>query len=214
MIYPGDIKTIILSLTNPTGANPNVTVAPIVSVIQISTQSIVLSAQTLTLVGGTQAVYYYSWSTSGLSVGDYLSIISYAADGITVNGRFLEIFRLGDTNITGPVALNATVALNSTVAKDATVAHLTDLSAIDPNTSSIVLSIKANTDNLPADPASNTVIDGLIDTMDSVYNYTFGTWTIDKTQNPQVLTILAPGGSSLGSFTLSDSSTATVRAPQ
>jgi hypothetical protein len=211
MIYPGDKKNLICSITNAAGTSPNVTVVPIVSVVNLTTQAIVLSAITMSLIAGTQAVYYYSWSTNGQPVGDYLAIVSYAADSITINGRFLEIFHLGDTNITGVVALNSTVALNATVAKDATVAHVTDLTGINPNTSSVILAIKASTDNLPQDPASNTIVNQVGSTVDNIYNYTFGTWVINKQLNPQVLTILAPNGTTVATFQLTDSSISTIR---
>lgn len=214
MIYTGDIKSIVLSITNAAGTAPVVTVAPTVMVIQVSSGSTVLAAVAMTLIAGTQAVYTYSWSTAGIPNGDYVAIVSYAADGITVNSRLLETFHIGDTNITGPVALAAIVAQNATVAKDATVAHLSDLTIISPDNSATVQAIKAKTDNLPVDPASMTVLNAIGLNVQDLFNFQFGTWTIDKTQNPQVLTILSPAQAVVARFTLSDSPTATQRAPQ
>jgi len=183
-------------------------------VVQLSTGTSVLAANPMALLVGTQAVYTYSWSTTGMLVGDYASIVSYAADGVTINGRLLEVFHLGDTNITGPVALAATTAQQDTVALDATVAHLTDLATINPNTSTVVLSIQAKTSNLPSDPVSYATLATLLSNVQGIHDYQFGTWTIDKTQNPNVLTILSPAQAVLASFTLSDSTTATQRLPR
>jgi hypothetical protein len=168
----------------------------------------------MVLITGSQAVYNYPWSTTGLSNGDYLAIVSYASDGLTINGRCLEVFHLGDTNVTGPVSLAAVVALNSTVAKDATVAHMVDLATISPDASPAVLAIKAKTDNLPFDPASLTVLNQVGANVQGLFNAQFGTWTIDKTQTPQVLTILSPVGGVVATFTLTDSGSATQRTPQ
>lgn len=214
MLYPGDIKNLVLSITNTAGTAPNVTVAPVVSVIQLSTGTTVLTAAPMSIMAGTQVVYTYQWPTTGLSNGDYVAIVSYAADGLTINGRLLEVFHLGDTNVTGVVALDATVSKDSTVAKDATVAHVTDLASVSPDSSVTVLAIKAKTDNLPVDPASSTVLNAVGANVQSLFNFQFGTWTIDKTQNPQVLTILSPGGLTVATFTLTDSPTSTQRAPQ
>jgi hypothetical protein len=60
-------------------------------------------------------VYSFAWNTAGNLNGDYLAVVSYAADGNTFNDQFVEKIHLGDTYVTGPIAL------------DATVAHITDL---------------------------------------------------------------------------------------
>jgi hypothetical protein len=130
MIYPGDTHQIVFSLSHANGTTPSVTTAPLVTVINLTTGAAVVTAAAMTLVAGTCLVYSYAWNTAGMLNGDYLAVVSYAADGNTVNGQYLDQIHLGDTNIPGPVALNATVALDATVAKDATVAHLTDLVTI------------------------------------------------------------------------------------
>ncbi len=158
MIYPGDTYTLLFALSETNGTTPNVTTPPLVTVIQLSTGTPVVSAQAMTLVTGTTLVYSYAWNTASLTNGDYLAVVSYAADGNTFNGKFLERIRLGDTNITGPVALASLVALNSTVAKDATVAHITDLQTINPSTSTVVLAIQSAVNALPNTLASQDSI--------------------------------------------------------
>lgn len=214
MLYPGDVKNLVLSITNSAGTDPSVSVAPTVSVIQLATGTSVLTGQAMTKITGTQAIYTFPWATTGLAKGDYVAIVSYAADSVTINARLLEFFRLGDTNITGVVALDATTAKDATVARDATVAHQTDLTLLSPDNSQTVLAIKAKTDALPIDPASMTALAALIGNAQELHDYQFGTWTIDKTQSPQILTILSPAQEALASFTLTDSPTATQRAPQ
>jgi hypothetical protein len=212
MTYPGDIKNLVLSITLASGASPNVTVTPVVSIIRLSDLSTVVTAAQMILVAGTQAIYLYGWNTTAAEDGDYLAIVSYASDGITVNSRLLEVFQLGDSRITGLLALDATVAKDVTVAKDGTVAHLADLTGLSPDNSVTVLAIKAKTDNLPSDPASLTVLNQIGANVQDLRDYEFGTWTIDKTKNPQVLTLLRTNQSTLTTFTLTDSPTQTQRA--
>lgn len=213
MTYPGDLKNLVLSITNSAGTAPSVTVAPVISVIRLSDLTTVVNAQAMTMMAGTQAVYFYAWNTFNAQNGDYVAIVSYAADGITISGRLLQVVTIGDSRITGTVALDATVAKDSTVAKDATVAHFTDLATVSPDNSITVAAIKAKTDNLPVDPASLTVLNAIAANVQDLHDSNGGTWTIDKTQNPQVLTILRPSGAVLARFQLTDSSTATNRTP-
>jgi hypothetical protein len=75
------------------------------------------------------------------------------------------------------------------------------------------LAIKAKTDNLPATPADNAVLTTVATNVQDLHDFNSGTWTIDKTQNPQVLTILRPSGAVFLKLQLTDSSAATVRMP-
>lgn len=213
MIYPGDIKNLILSITRSDGTVPVTTVNPVISVIRLVDQVTVVSSQPMTLIAGTQAVWFYAWNTANAQTGDYVAIVSYASDSLTISGRFVEAIRLGDTRITGTVALDSTVAKDATVAKDSTVAHLADLATISPDNSETVQAIAAKTANLPVDPASLTALSTAIQNVQDLHDYNNGTWTIDKTQNPQVLTILRPSGGVLVKFQLTDSGSATARTP-
>jgi hypothetical protein len=213
MIYPGDTKNLVLSITTAAGTAPQTTMNPVVSVVSLSTLAIIVNSQPMTLLAGTQAVWYYAWNTTGCANGDYVAVVSYASDGLTINGRLLETLRLGDTNITGVVSLDATVAKAATVALDATVAHFTDLATISPDTSPTILSIQAKTNNLPVDPASMTLLTPTMTNVQNLSDYNMGTWTIDTTVNPQTLTILRPNGAILQTFQLTSSSAATARIP-
>lgn len=213
MIYPGDIKNIVLSITKTDGTQPSVTLAPIVSVVRLVDQTAVVNAQPMTQVNGSQVVYFYTWDTTGAQEGDYIALVSYASDGVSVSSRMLDSFRLGDSRVTGVVALNSTVAKDATVAKDSSVAHFTDLATVSPDASPVVLAIKAKTDNLPADPASLSILNAVAQNLQDLHDYELGTWTIDKNQNPQILTILRPNGGVLARFQLTDSNSTTNRTP-
>jgi hypothetical protein len=204
LIYPGDNYTILFSLSNANGSTPNVTTAPLLTVIQLSTGNPVVSAQAMTLVTGTTLVYSYPWNTTGLQNGDYLAVVSYAAGGNTFNGQFLEQLRLGDTNITGPVALAANVALNATVAKDATVAHLTDLATINPNTSTVVLAIQSAVNAIPNNLATQDSVNLLVSLLTDVHDGQFGTWSVDKTQSPKMLSFYRLDGSVLATYAVTE----------
>jgi hypothetical protein len=213
MIFAGDTQHLVLSITKADGTSPTVTVVPLVSVVRLSDSSIIVNAQTMTLLAGSEAVYAYPWNTTGAQDGDYVALVSYASDGITISGRFLQSLRLGDSRVTGVVALDSTVAKDATVAKDSSVAHFTDLATIAPDNSILVQAIKIKTDNLPFDPASLSILSPAVQNIQDLHDYQMGSWTIDKTVNPQTLTILSPAGTLVAKFQLTDSSTATNRAP-
>ena len=213
MIYPGDTTNLVLSITTAAGTAPVTTVNPVVSIVRLVDSVVVVNSQAMTLLAGTQAVWVYPWNTAGAQVGNYVSIVSYASDGLTISGRLLSTLTLGDSRITGAVALDSTVAKDATVAKDSTVAHFTDLASVLPDTSPAVLAIKAKTDNLPAAPADAAVLSTVAANVQDLHDFNSGTWTIDKTQNPQVLTILRPSGAVFLKLQLTDSSSATVRMP-
>jgi hypothetical protein len=214
MTYAGDTKYLTLSIIRSDGTAPSVTVVPSVTVIRLADQVVVVNAQLMTLIPGTQAIYTYPWAIDPSALnGDYVSLVSYASDGITVSGRMLETLTLGDSRITGVVALDSTVAKNATVAKDATVAHLTDLALVDPDASDLIQAIKLKTDNLPVDPASQTQLVTVLQVAQDFSDYQMGTWTIDKTANPQVLTVLRPSGAVIARFQLTDGPSATTRTP-
>jgi hypothetical protein len=211
MIYSGDIYNFVLSLTHTDGTTPNVTVTPLITIIQLSTNLPVATIQTMTVITGTAVAYSYAWNTVGVSDGDYAAVVSYAVDGTTINNRYLERVHVGDSRVTGPVALDATVAHDATVAKDSTVAHITDLGAIDPANSATILAIKAKTDTLPVNPASQDTLNTALALINDIHDVSMGTWTIDKTQNPKILSLHRLDGSVLVSFQVTEDSNSAAR---
>jgi hypothetical protein len=215
-VYPGDSYNFILSLTHMDGTTPSVGTIPTIQIVNATTRASVLGTPaTMTLVAGSVLVYTYTWVTSSAQAyGDYFAVVSYVADTVVVTGRYLDRVRLGDTYVTGQVALNSTVAKDITVAKDSTVAHLTDLATINPNNSSVVLSIQAKTNNLPVDPVSTSLITVLQGLITDIHDCNLGAIVIDRTQNPRVMTIRrVADGSTLATFQLSETSTTTTKIP-
>jgi len=97
------------------------------------------------------------------------------------------------------------------VAKDASVAHLTDLATINPNTSSVILAIQAKTANLPAIPAAQSDVTALVQFLTDIHDTVLGTWIVDKTQNPKVLSFLRLNGSTLATFTVTEDDNSAAR---
>jgi hypothetical protein len=193
VIYPGDSYTLLLNIPPVAGAAATITTAPLISVIQLSSGTPVVSAQPMTFVTGTTSIYSYLWNTSSLINGDYLAVVSYAANGVTYNGIFLEHVRLGDTYVTGPVALNATVALAANTATPA------DVAAVNPNTSSAIAAIQSAIAALPDTLATQESVNLLTSLVTDVHDYSFGTWSVNKTVSPKVLTCYSLDGSVLAS---------------
>lgn len=194
------------------GTSPNVTTSPILQVIRLSDFTAILgSPATMTALDASNQLWKYVWNVSTAQPGEYISIISYAADGNTFNSIPVEKVRVGDTFVTGTVALDSTVAKDATVAKDSTVAKATDVAAVSPDASSTVLAIKAKTDNLPSDPAGMTLLGTTIQDVIDLHDAALGNQTVDKTQNPAVLTLQRSDNSVLAQFSLTDNPSATAK---
>lgn len=210
MIYPGDNKVFVLSILGTTpGSNPNVTSGPLITIVEATSGGVLVAGANMTYLPGTQKVYSYSWSTVGISQGTYVAVVSYISDAVTYNSRHLETVLLGDTFLTGPVALNATVAKDSTVAKDLTVFHLTDY--IPLSSDSTILSIKAKTDLLPADPVSFSGLASMTQKVSDIRDYCLGSWLLDNVAN--TLTLLKSNGDTLMIFNLAVTPTTNTRVP-
>lgn len=215
MLYAGDIVHILLPLLRTDGVDPTVTSIPSITIIHVPTGTAMVTAQTMTLIAGTQKVYKYSWSIPGTAqIGEYLSIATWVADGVTFTGRYVKDFRVGDSRVTGVVALDSTVAKDGTVAKDATVAKASQLTGLNPDNSAAVLAIKAKTDNLPASPASEGTLTAVQSTVSDIYDAEFGETVLDKTVTPQVVTVRKTSDNSvLKQFEMTDGVSETRRHP-
>ena len=211
MIYAGDVHPFLLSLTKPDGSNPTVTSAPVITIVRVSDNSAKVTAQAMSLITGTQKIYTYTWNTVGAEDGDYVAFVSYVADGITVTNRYLDRIRLGDSRITGVVAQDSTVAKDATVAKEATTAGA-DTVALLPNISSDVAYIRQGIDTLPAAPANETTLQALLTLLQDIKDAELGTWTIDKSVSPKVLTLSRLNGDVLAHYHLSEDDQSAVRA--
>lgn len=178
MTFPGDTHVIVLPISLASGANPNVTSVPRITVVNAITQEVVLPSTPMTLISGSQKTYVYAWDTSGTPEGSYLAVVSYAADNIIVNGRAVEKIVLGNSRVTGRVALDATVAKQDSVAKDATVLKFTEYQP--PHTSAIIQAIKSAVDRIPNNPATAESIASLAAVVGDLHDCSFGTWEINR----------------------------------
>lgn len=198
--------------TGTIGTTPNVTTAPVLQIIRLLDFIPILSLPVaMASLDSSNQLWKYTWNVGAAQSGEYAAIVSYASDGNTFNGRFIEKIQVGDSRILGIVALDATVAKDATVSKDSTVAHSSDLAAISPDNSPTILAIKSHTDNLPTDPASMTLLQTVIQDVDDIHDATLGNQIVDKTQNPAIFTLKRQDNSILASFQLTDDSTQSSR---
>lgn len=152
----------------------------------------------MTLISGSSAVYTYNWNTTGTGNGMYVALVSYAVSGTPYSGVFLERVQLGDSRVTGVVALDATVAKDSTVAHDATVFKITDF--IAPSADAVIQQILGFVQRIPTAPATETTLATVASGVQDIRDYSLGTWVLDKVHN--TLTLNRVGGGVLATFNL------------
>lgn len=211
LIAPGDVVTIASATTS--GLDGSFT---------ILTASLVGSTWTLTF--GTSSSAFSSTAQSAGTLTDTLVGVATtqgtgsAILNTTVSNQLIvtrDELHIGDSFITGQVALNATVALNSTVAKDATVMKSSQYVA--PANDPTVQNINTNVASILSDITSQVALLGTLATgtisglLQDVYDNVFGSWSIDQTQNPPVLSIKRINGSVIATFQLVNNSTVTQR---
>jgi hypothetical protein len=178
--------------------NFNVTNAPILTV-NPSTGVVTVAVVGSALVVGT------------LGTGSVSVVTTVSNQLVTVKDEL----HVGDSYVTGPVALNATVAQNSTVAKDATVMKSSQYVA--PQNDPTVQTIAAQTNTINNNTAATSTLLGtlaagtLSGLIQDIYDYSFGAWRIDNTVSPPVLYISRINGTPIASFTLQQTVSATQR---
>lgn len=209
-IIPGDTLTI----TGATNSALNGTAL-------IQTASLLGSVWTVTFVtSGTP--FSSTAQTAGTAVNP-VGVATVLGTGVTISIQTIsnqvislkDELHVGDSNITGQVALQSTVALNATVAKDATVFKAT--SYVTPSNDPLVqqiataaTAIQADTDGLVALTGSlgSGTLAGLIQ---DLYDAAYGGISIDQTQNPPVMSIKRINGTVIATFQLVNNNTATQR---
>ena len=206
MNYPGDTYLFTLSLNTASGVAPTINVNPVITIVT-STGTALISSVNMTVIAGTQnQIWTYSWNTAGLSNGTYLALVSYSHDSITVNSQLLERVKLGDSFVVGVVAQDSTVAKESTLIAGDGTDYLTNIIETLSANSIVLQNIQVSTDNLPLHPADNDTLTSIQTTINQLLNAQLGTWIVDKTQSPNVLTFFNPDNSVLATFQLTDSS--------
>lgn len=212
MIYQNDSFTFTLFITHADGTNPSVTVNPVIQIVRLQGFTAMLGSPAAMLnLDSSKQVWSYTWTVGTALSGEYVAIVSYAADGHTFSAFPIEKVRVGDSRVIGTVALDATVSKDATVAKDSTVAKATDLAGINPNTSAVVLAIKSKTDILPADPVSMTLLGVTISNVDDIHDATLGNMSIDKTVNPAVMTVKRLNNAVLSQYVLTEDGSETAK---
>lgn len=122
---------------------------------------------------------------------------------------------VGDSNITGQVALNSTVAQNATVAKDATV--MKSAQYVAPQNDPLVQTIGTTVASIESDTSSTTTLLGTLGAgsisglLQDVYDNVFGSWSIDQTLNPPVLSMKRINGTLIATFQLVNNPSVTQR---
>lgn len=209
MLYPGDVHQFIL------GLNGTVTAAPTISIVDPASGTFhvrdvamdpVMDTTNATAIPG---AYRYAWNSAGRANGYYVAFVTYGLNSVAHNKEFLEKVMLGDSRVTGVVALDATVAKDASVAKDSTVAKAADVRNIDPND---IAFIKTKVANLPLSPADQASLVTLLARMGDVLDSCVGAWSINKTANPKTLTLYRANGQVLATYTYSDDATSSQRA--
>lgn len=141
-----------------------------------------------------------------------------AITNVTISNQRASLkdeLHIGDSFITGQVALNATVAQNSTVAKDATVFKAS--SYVAPSNDPTVQTINTSVATILANSTTEVALLGTLaqgtvaGLLQDVYDNLFGSWSIDQTVVPPVLYIKRINGTVIASFQLVNNNSVTQR---
>lgn len=181
--YPGDRVTIILPLQRNDGSPQTVGTVPKVTILNATDGTTALASTDMQILSGT--TFRFAWNTIGLSDGVYVAFVSYLADGLVVQDRFLREIVLGDSRILDQVALEVNTAKDATVAKDETVLHLSDY--VRPDDSALLLAIQARLDAMPAGISSEVTSQAILSAVNDLYEASFGSLLINKSENTMVM---------------------------
>jgi hypothetical protein len=116
MYYPGDRVPFLLSLAKADGSEAEITTAPRITILNAFDNSALdiggagVKTVEMFTVAGSDALYTFLWDTAGVADGPYFALVSYSANGVTVNNRLLGFVQLGDSRVRGEVSLEATAA--------------------------------------------------------------------------------------------------------
>lgn len=215
MFYPGDVVSFLLPLSTASGAAANVVTPPQISILGADGQPVDLAGagiktDAMVLIAGTDAIYRYEWTTTGsVPDGVYVAVVSYVANGITANGRFLSTVQLGDSRVTSVVASALATAKTVDLPNKSTVMLKTDFVA--PSADAAVQTILAKVNGMPANLASQDTVLEIKALVKDVNDAEMGNWVIDKTVNPNRMTLYKVDGSILQSFLLTRNESASSR---
>ena len=188
--YSGESYSFLLFLMRNDGTPIQVTPLPLLTVVRLTDGQPVVSQAEMQRLEDMPGAYEYVWNTTGIDDGNYLALTSYTANEVTVTQRLLGKVQVGDTRLTGKVALEATAAKDLLIAKAATTVQA--FAYVSPNSSLILQDIWEKVDSIPACPASQTALASLLSLLTDIKDQTLGSWVANKRMN--TLTFLRENG--------------------
>jgi hypothetical protein len=188
--YSGESYSFLLFLMRNDGTPIQVTPLPLLTVVRLADEQPVVSQAEMQRLEDMPGAYEYVWNTTGIDDGNYLALTSYTANEVTVTQRLLGKVQVGDTRLTGKVALEATAAKDLLIAKAATTVQA--FAYVSPNSSLILQDIWEKVDSIPACPASQTALASLLSLLTDIKDQTLGSWVANKRMN--TLTFLRENG--------------------
>jgi hypothetical protein len=188
--YSGESYSFLLFLMRNDGTPLQVTPLPLLTVVRLADEQPVVSQAEMQRLEDMPGAYEYVWNTTGIDDGNYLALTSYTANEVTVTQRLLGKVQVGDTRLTGKVALEATAAKDLLIAKAATTVQA--FAYVSPNSSLILQDIWEKVDSIPACPASQTALASLLSLLTDIKDQTLGSWVANKRMN--TLTFLRENG--------------------
>jgi len=188
--YSGESYSFLLFLMRNDGTPLQVTPLPLLTVVRLADEQPVVSQAEMQRLEDMPGAYEYVWNTTGIDDGNYLALTSYTANEVTVTQRLLGKVQVGDTRLTGKVALEATAAKDLLIAKAATTVQA--FAYVSPNSSLILQDIWGKVDSIPACPASQTALASLLSLLTDIKDQTLGSWVANKRMN--TLTFLRENG--------------------
>ena len=188
--YSGESYSFLLFLMRNDGTPLQVTPLPLLTVVRLADEQPVVSQAEMQRLEDMPGAYEYVWNTTGMDDGNYLALTSYTANEVTVTQRLLGKVQVGDTRLTGKVALEATAAKDLLIAKAATTVQA--FAYVSPNSSLILQDIWEKVDSIPACPASQTALASLLSLLTDIKDQTLGSWVANKRMN--TLTFLRENG--------------------
>lgn len=188
--YSGESYSFLLFLMRNDGTPLQVTSLPLLTVVRLADEQPVVSQAEMQRLEDMPGAYEYVWNTTGIDDGNYLALTSYTANEVTVTQRLLGKVQVGDTRLTGKVALEATAAKDLLIAKAATTVQA--FAYVSPNSSLILQDIWEKVDSIPACPASQTALASLLSLLTDIKDQTLGSWVANKRMN--TLTFLRENG--------------------
>ena len=188
--YSGESYSFLLFLMRNDGTPLQVTPLPLLTVVRLADEQPVVSQAEMQRLEDMPGAYEYVWNTTGIDDGNYLALTSYTANEVTVTQRLLGKVQVGDTRLTGKVALEATAAKDLLISKAATTVQA--FAYVSPNSSLILQDIWEKVDSIPACPASQTALASLLSLLTDIKDQTLGSWVANKRMN--TLTFLRENG--------------------